>query len=286
MRESRSAASPATCGAAIEVPRATLYESTPSNVDQMPSPGAKRSTAGAPRFEKPGTSSPASEAPTQTMFAVSYAQGYSAVVRSSPASTLPAATTNSVSGCAAMTSFSAWENRPLEKLALTTRTLWSPAKSKARTMSETLPPILPSDILSSTRRGRIRASGATPAEPLPLSSAAAMIPATSVPWPSRSCGSVSPSIRSYPGTRLSIRSSCSASTPESTTATSWPAPVLWSQAWRTSMSLSSVPVIVPLGVSPGVGMVCAVLSSAQSRPKRGSFGGGAAAASRMRSGSA
>ena len=64
----------------------------------------------------------------------------------------------------------------------------------------------------------MRAPGATPITPAP-SSAAAIVPATCVPWPWASCGSASSSTKSQPGTMRPANSGWPASMPVSTTAT-------------------------------------------------------------------
>ncbi len=70
-----------------------------------------------------------------------------------------------------------------------------------------------------TLTGITTTPGATPDTPRPLPDAAAMIPATCVPWPSSSVGSRSPDPVSIPGTRRPFRSGWARSTPESRTAT-------------------------------------------------------------------
>src|SRR3954468_5072365 len=70
------------------------------------------------------------------------------------------------------------------------------------------------------------APGATPSMPFPLPASAAMMPVTCVPWPFWSCGVSSFSTKSWPGTSRPARSSCEASTPVSSTATTAPEPVL------------------------------------------------------------
>src|SRR5680860_165392 len=96
---------------------------------------------------------------------------------------------------------------------------------------------------SSALIGMTFVSGATPATPMPLFVTAAMVPLTWVPWASDSCATpsgpfqpplpheVSPqSMNVAPGTRFALRSGCVRSTPESTTATTVPEPVVLVQA--------------------------------------------------------
>ncbi len=95
---------------------------------------------------------------------------------------------------------------------------------------------VPDSLRSSTRTGMMRASGATPATPAPLSVAAAAMPAIWVPWPVRSWGVVSSLTKSKPGTSLGARSGWSRSTPLSTMAMTTPAPRLtghacWARTW-------------------------------------------------------
>ena len=78
------------------------------------------------------------------------------------------------------------------KLALTTRTPWSPAQSNADAESEAKP----EPWASSTRSGTTMASGATPAMPLPLLRVATTVPVTCVPWPFSSSGFASSSTQS------------------------------------------------------------------------------------------
>ena len=79
-----------------------------------------------------------------------------------------------------------------------------------------------------TRTGKIMASGAVPATPIPLSVAAAAMPAVCVPWPFSSCGpagqSLLPATKSLPATSLLFRSGWFRSTPVSTIAMVTPAP--------------------------------------------------------------
>jgi hypothetical protein len=99
--------------------------------------------------------------------------------------------------------------------------------------------------------GMIFAFHATPAMPRALLPTAAMVPATCVPWPTGSVGSLSPSPKSQPRTSstkplpssstplpaispgltqtFAARSGCVWSTPLSTTATTTPAPWVCSQ---------------------------------------------------------
>src|SRR6185503_1281719 len=125
------------------------------------------------------------------------------------------------------------------RLMLITSAPWSTAQRIPAAISSKLPPASVSDLTGITR-----ASGAVPATPMPLFVAAAPIPATCVP-----CGdgasvvlplSQSPLPQPFgvvaqpenvvPATSLPARSGCDRSTPESTTATIWPAPVEVAQA--------------------------------------------------------
>jgi len=72
--------------------------------------------------------------------------------------------------------------------------------------------------------GMTRASPATPAPPVRLWTAAAMTPATNVPWPWSSEGSASSLTKSTPATQRPARSGASQLTPVSTTATVTPSP--------------------------------------------------------------
>jgi hypothetical protein len=67
LRANISAAAPATCGEAMDVPDSKMYSpSCCGYVDPMFSPGAPRSTETAPKFEKPARVSLLVVAATQT----------------------------------------------------------------------------------------------------------------------------------------------------------------------------------------------------------------------------
>ena len=98
----------------------------------------------------------------------------------------------------------------------------------------------PAPVASSTRTGMIFTPGAPPAMPIALFACAAMIPAMWVPWPfgSVSCApatveqaaALATFTQSAPVTTLPTRSSWSARTPVSMTATVAPVPVVVAQA--------------------------------------------------------
>jgi hypothetical protein len=85
-------------------------------------------------------------------------------------------------------------------------------------------PAVPSLVVLAWRTGKIRASGATPAKPMPDSCCPAMIPATSVPWPTQSVLAAPPFFTSAPASTWSRSRGWLPSTPVSTTPTSTPAP--------------------------------------------------------------
>ena len=97
-------------------------------------------------------------------------------------------------------------------------------------------------MLSAVRTGMIRAPGAIPAMPTPLSVAAPSTPATFVPWGF----SVSdPTLESFmkksnPGVKRPFRSGCCRSTPTSMSAITTPLPVESAHARSTEMPRSLV----------------------------------------------
>ncbi len=115
------------------------------------------------------------------------------------------------------------------RLRLTIRAPLSTTHWMARLMSS----VTPAPSAPSTRAMTRRASGATPAMPVPLSVLAAAMPATTVPWPSLSRAVPSrhePPMQSARASILPARSGCVASTPESTMPMVTPAPLVIGQA--------------------------------------------------------
>ena len=86
--------------------------------------------------------------------------------------------------------------------------------------------------------GMMRSDQLMPAMPIPSLALAAMIPATHVPWPLSSAGTLSLLTKSWPGTMRPARSGCPNSTPVSSTAIIRADPVERDHASRTRMRSS------------------------------------------------
>src|SRR5712691_2377330 len=96
---------------------------------------------------------------------------------------------------------------------------------------------------SITSTGRMSARGATPTRPVPGVERAAIRPATNVPWPRQSLLPLLPLSTSRPVRTTPARPLAAALTPESTTAITWPAPMVRLQmrlgaSWRCGQGMA------------------------------------------------
>ncbi len=226
-----TAAAPATCGVAIDVPDMERYASEPrppADAAEIATPGAAISglrvcePVTGPRLEKFAVESSRSTAPTVSTPGAQ--PGEETVLREGPR--FPAATTNNVSlFCAS--SAAAWAIGSVQspgsaepRLMETTSALFSTAHSMPAMIQEIAPDPPSSRTLPTIRS----APGATPFFLPPLAAPdPPTVDATWVPWPWRS--SVEPvSVKFSDAVIRPWRSGCSASAPLSRTATLVPVP--------------------------------------------------------------